>query len=94
MSSGNIPGACAPSIRVSMPRSARTAMSLLTGMTMPVRLVTWSKSPSRVLSVTSGATASTTASGDAMGKGTFAITTRAPERAATNSSAFLHALYS
>ena len=78
-----MPGACAPSIRVSTPRSASAATSVATGSTNAVADVTWSSTARRVRGVTAPITAETTASGDAIGNGTSATTTRAPSRAAT-----------
>ena len=84
MSSGIIPGACAPSIMIrSTPRSlsARTIRSA--GKTSPVWLVTWSKRAKRVRADARAAIASTISSAERSGNGASATTTVAPLRAAT-----------
>src|SRR5205807_2185274 len=73
-----MPGAWAPSMTVSIPRSFRRPTIWSTGKTSPVGLVTWSSSTSRVRGVTLPSTASVTCAGPAMGQGTAATTTFAP----------------
>ncbi len=88
-----MPGACAPSTSVSMPRSVIALTICATGSTSEVVLVTWSTSTSFVRGVTAPSSRSTTISGEVPGNGMATTTTRAPARSATSSIAFLAALY-
>ena len=93
-SSGIMPGACAPSTRVSTPRRASCATSSSIGRMRAVGLVTWLISRSRVRGVTAASTASAASPGSEIGKGIRATTTRAPSRVATAARALSVALYS
>ena len=77
-----------------MPRAFNAATSSRTGRTIPVGLVTWLTSTSRVRGVTASRIAASASSGPAIGKGIRATTTVAPSRAATKRIALSVALYS
>ena len=73
-----MPGPCAPSTSVSIPRAASASTILSMGRMSAVGLVMWSSSASRVRGVTLARTISTTSSGEDTGNGMVATTTRAP----------------
>ena len=89
-----MPGACAPSTSVSMPRRSSSRTSATTGSTRALGEVTWLTSANRVLGVTASRYASRASAGSWMGNGTRTMTTVAPSRSAAARSALSVALYS
>ena len=89
-----MPGAWAPSTRVSIPRASSSRTRRAIGRTSAVGLVTWLMTTRRVRGVTAAMTAATISSSPAVGNGSGASTTRAPSRSATARIVFRMALYS
>ena len=79
---------------VSMPSSRSSLTMRSMGNTSAVALLTWLTSAYRVRGETRPRMATRTSSASLTGKGTGAITTRAPARSATARAALRHALYS